>query len=256
LRVPSFKGLSPASAASSRVKRRNRSRDTAHEKLLRQTLWRMGLRYRKNCGELPGKPDLVFLRARVAVFCDGDFWHGRDWDRRKAKLEGGTNARYWVAKIASNVGRDARNTAALQAAGWLVIRLWETDIKRDPTAAAELVSRALFIERAGAGVSLTELIDEVRNKVAGSPDLLLHVDRVVGVALGDRWRVALEERFDRQLAEASLRFYEPSTIPSVNPNLPASVSEVRFKADLRACATADVSRYRKEGGLFRSALRR
>jgi DNA mismatch endonuclease (patch repair protein) len=103
----------------------------------------MGLRYRKNCGELPGKPDLVFFRARVAVFCDGDFWHGRDWILRKAKLEGGTNARYWIAKIASNVERDARNTAALQVAGWLVIRLWETDIRRDPTAAAELIRRAL-----------------------------------------------------------------------------------------------------------------
>jgi hypothetical protein len=125
-----------------------------------------------------------------------------------------------------------------------------------PPSGTTVLIASMFIERAGAGVSLTELIDEVRNKVAGSPDLLLHVDRVVGVALGDSWRVALEERFDRQLAEASLRFYEPSAIPSVNPDLPHGVSEVRFKADLSASATADLSRYRNEGGLFRSALRR
>lgn len=144
--VPSYKGLTPASAASSRVKSRNRCEDTAHEKLLKQSLWRMGFRYRKNCRELPGKPDLAFLRARVAVFCDGDFWHGREWTRLKEKLATGANSAYWVAKIAANMERDLRNTAALEGAGWLVIRLWESEIRRDPAAAAERVKEAL-VER-------------------------------------------------------------------------------------------------------------
>jgi len=103
----------------------------------------MGFRYRKNCTELPGTPDLVFSGARVAVFCDGDFWHGRDWACLRRKLESGTNPGYWAAKIESNIKRDTRNAASLEAAGWIVLRLWETDIKRDPIAAAELVKRVL-----------------------------------------------------------------------------------------------------------------
>src|SRR4051812_10813559 len=77
---PSFKGLSPASIQSSRSKRANRSSGTRHEEMLRRELLRLGLRYRKNDKRLPGRPDVVFSRARLAVFCDGDFWHGRDWD--------------------------------------------------------------------------------------------------------------------------------------------------------------------------------
>src|SRR5260370_5324167 len=90
--TPSFKGLSAASPASSHAKQMNRSSDTSHECLLRALLWRRGLRYRKNVRTLPGKPDIVFAAERVAVFCDGDFWHGRDWPRLSKKLRAGTNA--------------------------------------------------------------------------------------------------------------------------------------------------------------------
>jgi len=146
-KVPSFSGLKPASAASSRVKRNNKRRDTQHELLLRRELWRMGLRFRKNVETLPGKPDIVFPSARVAVFCDGDFWHGRKWQTLKPKLDQGTNASYWSAKIASNIERDVRNTSLLKEAGWHVIRLWETDIKRDPSAAASLIKKAVDARR-------------------------------------------------------------------------------------------------------------
>src|SRR5439155_25146815 len=74
-RAPSFAGLRPASEAASRAKRANKNYGTRHEILLGRELWRMGLRYRKNMARLPGKPDIVFSRARVVVFCDGDFWH-------------------------------------------------------------------------------------------------------------------------------------------------------------------------------------
>ena len=104
------------------------------------------MRYRKNVETLPGKPDIVFVRARVAVFCDGDFWHGRNWEEQKSKLCQGTNAEYWLSKIESNMERDRLNNALLEADGWSVLRLWETDIKRDPQAAAELV-REVVIER-------------------------------------------------------------------------------------------------------------
>lgn len=130
--VPIFTGLHPSSALASKVKKRNRSRDTTHELALRRELWRLGLRYRKNVKSLAGKPDIVFPRARVAVFCDGDFWHGRQWQILRKKLRKGTNADYWTAKIASNIQRDRRNTALLEKSGWHVIRLWETEIKKKP----------------------------------------------------------------------------------------------------------------------------
>lgn len=131
-KVPVFTGLRPSSKIASKVKQRNRSRDTAHELALRRELWRLGLRYRKNVKTLAGKPDIVFSRTRVVVFCDGDFWHGRHWRILEKKLRKGANARYWTAKIASNIQRDLRNTALLKKSGWRVIRLWETEIKKKP----------------------------------------------------------------------------------------------------------------------------
>src|SRR5207249_4773583 len=97
------------------------------------------LRFRKNVETMPGKPDIVFPSAKVIVFCDGDFWHGRNWPVLKRKLAIGSNASYWRAKIASNIKRDRLRTASLKRDGWIVIRLWESDIKRDPFAAAAIV---------------------------------------------------------------------------------------------------------------------
>lgn len=142
-KAPSYKGLQPASELASRIKRSNRNSDTLHEILLRRELWHMGLRFRKNVKTLPGKPDIVFLGARVVVFCDGDFWHGRKWQQLRDKLDQGTNAQYWSAKISTNMERDLRNTALLENSGWQVIRIWETDIKRDPAAAALIVAEAV-----------------------------------------------------------------------------------------------------------------
>ena len=143
VKVPPFSNFRPASHTSSRVKRRNRSRDTKVEVLLRKELWRRGLRYRLHARDLSGKPDIVFRGAWVVVFCDGDFWHGRNWLERREKLARGANARYWTAKIASNVARDRRNTRSLRAKGWTVLRFWETDLLRNITPAAERVERAV-----------------------------------------------------------------------------------------------------------------
>lgn len=142
--APSFTGLKPASTSSSSVKSKNKRSDTQHELILRRELWRCGLRYRKNVEALPGKPDIVFSVARVVVFCDGDFWHGRNWRRLKSKLKYGTNANYWLAKIASNIKRDKCITRSLEKMGWHVIRVWETDIKKDPVAVALLIKKAII----------------------------------------------------------------------------------------------------------------
>lgn len=141
LRAPSYKGLTPASELASITKRRNRASNTAPELLLRRALTRLGLRYRLHSKELPGRPDVVFRRARVAVFVDGDFWHGRDWAKRRRRLTERTNASYWVEKIRTNRMRDRRQSAELRRLGWWVARLWETDVKKDPAGTAQSIFR-------------------------------------------------------------------------------------------------------------------
>lgn len=142
-KVPRYDEFHPASAASSKAMRGNRDRDTRPEVLLRRMLWKMGARYRKNVTGLCGKPDLVFPRARIVVFCDGDFWHGRNWESLRRKLEMRANAPYWVQKIQANRERDRRTRARLRRAGWCVIALWEVEVRSDPTAAAARIMRSL-----------------------------------------------------------------------------------------------------------------
>jgi DNA mismatch endonuclease (patch repair protein) len=112
--------------------------------MLRRALWANGCRYRKNLAGLPGRPDIAFLRPQVAVFCDGDFWHGRDWESRREKLSRGTNSAYWIAKIQRNIERDRQNTRRLEDLGWTVVRLWESQIRSDTERAAEVVIEAIM----------------------------------------------------------------------------------------------------------------
>jgi DNA mismatch endonuclease (patch repair protein) len=148
MKTPSFAGLEPASQASSLAKRMNRAADTVHEKLLRRALWRKGLRFRKNVRTLPGKPDIAFSGARVVVFCDGDFWHGRNWRRLSLQLQKGTNAPYWCQKIRANIARDRRTTRLLQKQNWCVVRLWEGDILADAEKLARYVQGIVRRRRA------------------------------------------------------------------------------------------------------------
>ena len=140
---PRFTGLTPASEASSRAKRANPSSETATELRLRRELWRRGLRYRKDVRTVTGRPDLMFRRAGVVVFCDGDFWHGRDWRSLRLRLTRHANSDYWVAKIRRNMQRDEQVTALLRRQGWRVIRLWETDIHRQLHRVAGYIRRVV-----------------------------------------------------------------------------------------------------------------
>jgi DNA mismatch endonuclease, patch repair protein len=138
--TPSYKGRSPASAAASiAAKAASRKRDTKPELLLRRALWMRGFRYRVDVATLPGRPDIVLFKARLAVFCDGDFWHGRNLEERLGRLSKGHNASYWTEKIRTNFERDRRNDAALDAAGWRVLRFWESEVRTNPDAAAAAV---------------------------------------------------------------------------------------------------------------------
>jgi len=137
--APRFDRYRPASENASKAKRGTPRRDTRAEMQLRRALWHRGVRYRLHAKDLPGKPDLVFRGARLVVFVDGDFWHGRDWESQRQKLATRRNADYWIAKIEYNRGRDQRNTALLEADGWCVLRFWETDIQADVEAAVRAV---------------------------------------------------------------------------------------------------------------------
>lgn len=96
------------------------------ETLLAKALWHQGYRYRKNDKRLPGSPDIAILRHRIAVFVDGEFWHGKDWETRKSRLK--RNREYWIEKIEENMARDLRNDQLLTRAGWMPIHFWEKEV--------------------------------------------------------------------------------------------------------------------------------
>lgn len=137
---PSYRECKPASLRASVAARgASRKTGTSCELLLRRALWRAGCRYRTDVASLPGRPDIVFAKARVAVFCDGDFWHGKDWEGRREKLAKGNNPGYWTKKIRANMDRDRRNTLALVEQGWIVLRFWESSIRKDLSAVTQVV---------------------------------------------------------------------------------------------------------------------
>lgn len=99
------------------------------EVALAKALWHNGIRYRKNYRKMPGSPDIAITRYKVAVFVDGEFWHGENWEERKTKLK--SNRDYWIEKIEENIARDKRNDLRLREAGWIPIHFWEKEVKRD-----------------------------------------------------------------------------------------------------------------------------
>ena len=100
------------------------------ETALAKELWSKGYRYRLNDKSLPGSPDIAILKYRIAVFVDGEFWHGQDWENRKQRLK--RNRAYWIEKIEENIARDVRVDQQLRNLGWLPIHFWEKEVKRDP----------------------------------------------------------------------------------------------------------------------------
>lgn len=105
---------------------RIKSIDTKPEIKFRKALWNLGFRYRKNYKKLPGCPDIVFVSKKIAIFIDGDFWHGRNWRSKKNKIQ--NNRSYWIRKIENNMKRDKKNNRALKKLGWTVFRYWESDV--------------------------------------------------------------------------------------------------------------------------------
>jgi DNA mismatch endonuclease (patch repair protein) len=107
-----------------------RSKNTSIEVILRKALWNRGIRYRTNYKELPGKPDIVITKYKIAVFCDSEFFHGKNWDELHDQLKRGNNAQYWISKIERNRNRDIQVEKQLSELGWTVMRFWGEDIKK------------------------------------------------------------------------------------------------------------------------------
>ena len=121
-----------------------RSKDTSIEIKLRKALWHEGIRYRKNYKALPGKPDIAITKYRIAIFCDSEFFHGKDWDSLQEKLKKGKNPDYWIAKISRNIERDQLKDRELRALGWLPLHFWGKEITKDLDGCIKVIEESIF----------------------------------------------------------------------------------------------------------------
>lgn len=119
-----------------------KSKDSAIELTLRRALWSRGIRYRKNVKAIYGHPDIAFIKKKVAVFCDSEFWHGYDWENARNAIK--TRKEFWIPKIERNMQRDLQVTQHLEEEGWTVLRFWGREILKNPTLCADKVEAALY----------------------------------------------------------------------------------------------------------------
>lgn len=121
-----------------------KSKDTSIELKLRKALWKKGYRYRKNYNKLPGKPDIVLTKYRIVIFCDSEFFHGKDWEKLKLQLEKGKNSEFWINKISKNIERDEKIEKELNFMGWTVIRFWGKDINKNVDECIKVIEEKIF----------------------------------------------------------------------------------------------------------------
>ena len=128
-----------------RTMSRIKSSNTSIEVLLRKALWHSGIRYRINYKKLPGTPDIAITKHRLAIFCDGEFWHGKGWETKPSKIQ--SNREYWIKKIDRNIDRDNETNKALTYRGWTVIRFWGIDIQKNLMGCVEDVKEEILQSR-------------------------------------------------------------------------------------------------------------
>ncbi len=126
-----------------------KSKDTSIEVSLRRALWKKGYRYRKNYSALPGKPDIVLIKYRIAIFCDGELFHGKNWEILKPRLLKGNNPDFWVKKIERNMKRDDENDKKLLFLGWTVIHFWGNDILKNTDQCVKVIEEVIFDDLIG-----------------------------------------------------------------------------------------------------------
>ncbi len=123
---------------------RIKAKDTSIEIKLRKSLWNKGYRYRKNYDRLPGKPDIALTKYKIAIFCDSEFFHGKDWEVLKPRLEKSNNSQYWISKISRNRERDDEINKRLLFEGWTVIRFWGKDIQKNADECVRVVEETIW----------------------------------------------------------------------------------------------------------------
>lgn len=136
--------MSRDSATVSNNMRKIHSKDTSIELLLRKALWHKGYRYRKNYKALPGSPDIVLTKYKIAIFCDSEFFHGKDWEILKLRLENGENADFWIKKIERNRNRDYENDKKLLFLGYTVLHFWGQDISKHTDECLQTIEEAIW----------------------------------------------------------------------------------------------------------------
>ena len=121
-----------------------KANDTKIEVLLRKALWNKGYRYRQNYKARPGKPDIVLTKYKIAIFCDGEFFHGKDWEVLKPRLEKSNNSDFWISKISRNMERDAEINKKLLFMGWTLISFWGAEIKKNTDECVRVIEETIF----------------------------------------------------------------------------------------------------------------
>lgn len=134
-----------------------KGKDTMIEITFRKALWHKGYRYRKNYKDLPGKPDIVLTKEKIAIFCDGEFFHGKDWEILKPRLEKSNNGEYWQKKIERNIQRDDEVNKELLFLGWTVIRFWGKDVLKKTDECIRVIEETIFENR----VSYADIDDDL-----------------------------------------------------------------------------------------------
>lgn len=140
------------------------SKNTSIEVRLRKALWREGFRYRKNYRALPGTPDIALTKYRIAIFCDGEFFHGKDWYTVLGpQIRRGANSEYWEKKITRNMERDNEINRKLNYLGWTVIRFWGKDIAKNTEECIAVIKDCIFdqaVNNIDCSHELPDLFDE------------------------------------------------------------------------------------------------
>ena len=153
------------SATVSNNMRKIHSKDTAIELLLRKALWHKGYRYRKNYKALPGSPDIVLTKYKIAIFCDSEFFHGKDWEILKLRLEKGKNPDFWVKKIERNRNRDYENDKKLLFLGYTVLHFWGQDISKHTDECLQAIEEAIWDARFSDITTDYDISEEIHKKL-------------------------------------------------------------------------------------------
>lgn len=114
-----------------------KNKDSEIELLLRAELRNRNIRYRKNANDIIGKPDIVFKGKKIAIFCDSEFWHGYDWNKKRLEIK--SNQDFWIPKLERNMQRDKEVNEMLEKDGWTVLRFWGNEIKKDLNRCADII---------------------------------------------------------------------------------------------------------------------